>query len=120
MPKKGGTETIFHAFGDKDRRGGYEGESSSSASCSVSESQCCAEAKLIHEGMEKDFRRAKDREGIPPFKAMLSLEQRRAFYLGTKIPKDQKGLRYQYQVMMVKIAPLKGSPGSLENRDKDI
>lgn len=91
---KGGTEKsiIFHALGDMDKRGGYKGESSSSTSCGMSEIQCSAEAKLIREGMGKDFRRAKNREGIPPFEAMLSPEQRRALYSGTEMRKDPKRL----------------------------
>lgn len=51
---------------------------------------------------------------------MLSPEQRKAFYSGAEIPKDRKGLGYQYQVMMVTITPLKGPPGLSKSHDKDI
>lgn len=51
---------------------------------------------------------------------MLSLEERKALYSGDKMPKDLEGLRYQYQVMMVTIAPPKSSPRLSESHDKDI
>lgn len=122
VPKKGGTKKpiIFHASGDMVRHGEHKGESSSSASCGVSESQRSPESNLIREGMGKDFRRAKDREGIPPFEAMLIPEQRKALYSGAEMPKDRKGLGYRYQVMMVTIEPPKGSPRLSESHDKDI
>lgn len=57
VPKKGGAEKsiIFHALDDMDRGEKHTGESSSNASCGVSESQCPTEDKLICEGMKKDF-----------------------------------------------------------------
>lgn len=120
--QKGGTEKaiIFHALGNMERRGEHKNESSSSASCVVPEGQRSAENKLIREGMGKDFRQAKVRKGIPPFEAMLSPEQKKALYSGTEMPKDQKGLGYQYQVIMVTIEPPKGPPGLSKSLDKDI
>lgn len=41
-----------------------------------------------------DPRRLKGRGRIPLFEAMLSLEQRRARYSRSEMPKDRKGLEY--------------------------
>lgn len=95
-------------------------ESSSSTSCSISESQRSTKAKMIHEGMEKDFCWIKHCEGIPLFEAMLTLEQRRTLYSGTEIPKARKGLGYWYQVMMVTIASPKNIFGPSEKDNEGI
>lgn len=84
------------------------------------ESQHAVEDKLICEGIGKDFHRVRDRERIPPFEAMLNPEQRKALYSGTEMPKDRKGLGYQYQVMMVTVASPEDSPRPSESRDKDF
>lgn len=116
-----GTEKsiIFHALGDIDRREKYREEFNSSTRCSISESQHSAEAKMIREGVEKDFPLVKEREGIPSFEAILSLDERRALYLETEISKDRKGLGYWYQVMMITIASPKSFPESFRKRQRE-
>lgn len=115
-----GSKKVGHALGDMNRRGKCRDEPNSSTRCGVSETQRSFEAKMIRVEVEIDFHRVKDREGIPPFEAMLSLEEKRAIYSGIEIPKDRKGVRYRDQVMMITVASPKDFPELLKEDDEGI